>query len=35
MWWGIEIGAGILYFIVAFTLGLLTLRKPQATAAAV
>jgi hypothetical protein len=27
MWWGIGIGAGILYFLVAFTLGLMTLRN--------
>ena len=27
MWWGIGIGGAILYFIVAFTLGLMTLRK--------
>jgi hypothetical protein len=27
MWWGIGIGAGILYFVVAFTLGLMTLRN--------
>ena len=27
MWWGIGIGGGILYFIVAFTLGLMTLRN--------
>jgi hypothetical protein len=29
MWWGIGIGAGILYFLVAFTLGLMTLRNGQ------
>jgi hypothetical protein len=27
MWWGIGIGGGILYLIVAFTLGLMTLRN--------
>jgi hypothetical protein len=27
MWWGIGIGAGILYLLVAFTLGLMTLRN--------
>ena len=27
MWWGIGIGGAILYFIVAFTLGLMTLRN--------
>ena len=27
MWWGIGIGAAILYLIVAFTLGLMTLRN--------
>jgi hypothetical protein len=27
MWWGIGIGAGILYLIVPFTLGLMTLRN--------
>jgi len=27
MWWGIGIGAGILYVILLFTLGLMTLRK--------
>jgi hypothetical protein len=27
MWWGIGIGAGLLYFLVAFTLGLMTLRN--------
>ena len=27
MWWGIGIGAGFLYFILAFTLGLMTLRN--------
>jgi hypothetical protein len=27
MWWGIGIGAGLLYFVVAFTLGLMTLRN--------
>ena len=27
VWWGIGIGGGILYLIVAFTLGLMTLRN--------
>ena len=27
MWWGIGIGGAILYFVVAFTLGLMTLRN--------
>jgi hypothetical protein len=27
MWWGIGIGAGILYLLIAFTLGLMTLRN--------
>ncbi len=27
MWWGIGIGGAILYLIVAFTLGLMTLRN--------
>ncbi len=27
MWWGIGIGGGILYLVVAFTLGLMTLRN--------
>src|SRR5207237_5591101 len=27
MWWGIGIGAGILYIILVFTLGLMTLRN--------
>ena len=27
MWWGIGIGGVILYFVVAFTLGLMTLRN--------
>jgi hypothetical protein len=27
MWWGIGIGAGILYLILVFTLGLMTLRN--------
>jgi hypothetical protein len=27
MWWGIGIGGALLYFIVAFTLGLMTLRN--------
>ncbi len=27
MWWGIGIGAALLYFILMFTLGLMTLRK--------
>ena len=27
MWWGIGIGAGILYLVLVFTLGLMTLRN--------
>jgi len=27
MWWGIGIGGGLLYLVLAFTLGLMTLRK--------
>ena len=27
MWWGIGIGAAILYLVLVFTLGLMTLRK--------
>ena len=27
MWWGIGIGAGILYIVLVFTLGLMTLRN--------
>ena len=27
MWWGIGIGAAFLYFLIAFTLGLMTLRN--------
>jgi hypothetical protein len=27
MWWGIGIGGAFLYFLVAFTLGLMTLRN--------
>ena len=27
MWWGIGFGGALLYFIIAFTLGLMTLRK--------
>jgi hypothetical protein len=27
MWWGIGIGGGILYLVVGFTLGLMTLRN--------
>ena len=27
MWWGIGIGGAILYFVLAFTLGLMTLRN--------
>jgi hypothetical protein len=27
MWWGIGIGAGILYLLIAITLGLMTLRN--------
>ena len=27
MWWGIGIGGGLLYLILAFTLGLMTLRN--------
>jgi len=27
MWWGIGIGGGILYVILLFTLGFMTLRK--------
>jgi hypothetical protein len=27
MWWGIGIGAGILYLLVAVTLGVMTLRN--------
>ena len=27
MWWGIGIGGAFLYFILAFTLGLMTLRN--------
>ena len=27
MWWGIGIGGGILYLILLFTLGVMTLRK--------
>ena len=27
MWWGIGIGAALLYLILAFTLGLMTLRN--------
>jgi hypothetical protein len=27
MWWGIGVGGAILYFIIAFTLGLMTLRN--------
>jgi hypothetical protein len=27
VWWGIGIGGAILYFVVLFTLGLMTLRK--------
>ena len=27
MWWGIGIGGAVLYLIVAFTLGLMTLRN--------
>lgn len=27
MWWGIGIGGGILYLILLFTLGFMTLRK--------
>jgi hypothetical protein len=27
MWWGIGIGAGILYLILVFTLGFMTLRN--------
>jgi hypothetical protein len=27
MWWGIGIGAAVLYFVVLFTVGLMTLRN--------
>jgi hypothetical protein len=27
MWWGIGIGGGLLYLVLMFTLGLMTLRK--------
>ena len=27
MWWGVGIGGAILYFVLLFTLGLMTLRK--------
>jgi len=27
MWWGIGIGGAVLYFMLAFTLGLMTLRN--------
>ncbi len=27
MWWGIGIGGALLYFVVCFTLGLMTLRN--------
>jgi len=27
MWWGVGIGVGIVYLVVAFTLGLMTLRN--------